>query len=81
MSAIDVHVTQGGSIVGGVVRAEASMVAKCSLCAREVESSASLGAGAFACAPCLRERLDALSVARFRLKESGSGVPWGKSAG
>jgi hypothetical protein len=81
MPAIDVHVSQGGSIVGGDVRPDAKLVAKCTLCARDVESAASLGSSGFACAPCLRERLDALSVARFRLKESGSGTPWGKVTG
>jgi hypothetical protein len=81
MVAIDVHVSQGGSIVGGDVRPDPKLVARCTVCARDVESSASLGAGAFACAPCLRERLDALSVARFRLRESGSGTPWGKVTG
>lgn len=81
MTAIDVHVSHGGTIVGGDVRPDPKLVARCSLCTRTVESSASLQAGAFACAPCLRERLDALSVARFRLKESGSGTPWGKVTG
>jgi len=81
MAAIDVHVTKGGTIVAGEVRADEKTVARCALCGRDVESSASLSGGQFACAPCLRERLDALSVARFRLKESGSGTPWGKSAG
>jgi hypothetical protein len=81
MPAIDVHVSQGGTIVGGEVRVDAKVVARCTLCGRDVESSASLRDGGFACAPCLRERLDALSVARFRLRESGSGTPWGKVTG
>ncbi len=81
MAAIDVCVSQGGTIVDGKVRVDPKAVAKCSLCGRDVESSAALAAGSYACAPCLRERLDALSVARFRLKESGSGVPWGKVTG
>ena len=81
IAAIDVHVSQGGTIVGGEVTIDARLVARCALCGRDVESSASLTRGEFACAPCLRERLDALSVARFRLKESGSGTPWGKVTG
>lgn len=81
MPAIDVHVSQGGTIVAGEVCVDAKVVARCSLCARDVESSVALAPGAFACAPCLRERLDALSVARFRLRESGSGTPWGKVTG
>jgi len=81
MAAIDVCVSQGGTIVGGEVRVDPKAVARCSLCGRDVESAAALAAGNYACAACLRERLDALSVARFRLKESGSGVPWGKVTG
>lgn len=81
MPGIDVHVSQGGTIVGGEVRADPKTVARCTLCARDVESAAALAAGSFACGPCLRERLDALSVARFRLRESGSGTPWGKVTG
>ena len=82
MSAIDVHVSRGGSIVGGVLEPNGELVARCSLCAKEVEASASIGPNATACAPCLRDRLDALSVARFRLRESRSGsLPWGKVTG
>jgi len=81
MPTIEVHVSKGGTIVGSDLRVDAKVVARCTLCGKDVESSASLGAGAFACAPCLRERLDALSVARFRLRESGSGTPWGKITG
>lgn len=81
IAAIDVHVTQGGRIVGGEVSTDARLVAHCALCGQDVESSASLTRGEFACAPCLRERLDALSVARFRLKETGARTPWGKVTG
>jgi hypothetical protein len=84
MSAIDIHVTVtgGGSIRNGELQTDAETTAKCTLCANEVEASASIGEGAFACAPCLRDRLDALSVARFRLRESRSGsLPWGKVTG
>lgn len=81
MAAIDVHVSRGGSIVSGEVRLDDKVVARCALCGSDVESSALLSGGQFACAPCLRERLDALSVARFRLKESGTGTPWGKVTG
>ncbi len=79
---IDVHVTGGGIISNGQVTADQSTVARCSLCSRDVEASATLGDGTSACAPCLRDRLDALSVARFRLGESRSGsLPWGKVTG
>ena len=80
--AIDVQVTGGGTISNGELRVDANAVARCTLCAREVEASATIGDGMTACASCLRERLDALSVARFRLRESRSGsLPWGKVTG
>ena len=81
MVAIEVHVSKGGTIIGSELRVDDKVVARCTLCGKSVESAASLGGGGFACAPCLRERLDALSVARFRLRESGSGTPWGKVTG
>lgn len=81
MSAIDVHVTEGGTITNGEVKIDSSTHARCGVCAREVEAAAAI-AGTYACAPCLRERLDALSIARFRLRESRtSSLPWGKVTG
>jgi hypothetical protein len=78
---IDVHVTRGGTITNGDLQADASIVARCTLCEKEVEASVTIGGGT-ACAPCLRDRLDALSVARFRLRESRtSSLPWGKVTG
>jgi len=80
-SSIDVHVTGGGTISGNDLRVDQTAKARCTLCARDVEAAAAIG-DAFACANCLRERLDALSVARFRLRESRSGsLPWGKVTG
>jgi hypothetical protein len=82
MSGIDVHVSGGGTISNGELRADTAAVASCTLCGKQVEASATIGASATACAPCLRERLDALSVARFRLRESRTGsLPWGKVTG
>lgn len=81
MSAIEVHVTGGGVINDSEMRIDSTTHAKCGLCARDVEAAAAIGSS-FACAPCLRERLDALSVARFRLRESRtSSLPWGKVTG
>jgi hypothetical protein len=79
---INVHVSGGGTISNGELRADPTAVAKCTLCARDVEAAAEIGKYATACALCLRDRLDALSVARFRLRESRSGsLPWGKVTG
>jgi len=81
-AAIDVQVTGGGIISNGELRADTTAVARCSLCSKDVEAAASIGNGVMACALCLRDRLDALSVARFRLRESRSGsLPWGKVTG
>jgi hypothetical protein len=79
---IDVRVTGGGTISNGQVTADQNTVARCTLCSRDVDAAATLADGAQACAPCLRDRLDALSVARFRLQQSRSGsLPWGKVTG
>ena len=81
MSAIDVQVTGGGTISNGELKIDATTHARCGLCAHDVEATAAI-AGTHACAQCLRERLDAMSVARFRLKESRtSSLPWGKVTG
>lgn len=81
MPVIDVHISQAGSIVAGELRTDPTTVAKCTLCGRDAEAVAAIGNGT-ACATCLRERLDALSVARFRLCEpKSSGTPWGKVTG
>lgn len=81
MSGIDVHVTGGGTISNGRLTADRTTVARCSLCSCEVEAAATLADGALACAPCLRDRLDALSVARFRLQPTRGSLPWGKVTG
>ena len=81
MSSIDVHVTGGGRTRNGELEIDSATHARCGLCAREVEAAAAI-AGTYACANCLRERLDAMSVARFRLRESRtSSLPWGKVTG
>jgi hypothetical protein len=81
---LDVQVTGGGTITNGELRPDPTAIARCSLCARQVDASVAIGHGATACAPCLRDRLDALSVARFRLGPSpsrSSSLPWGKVTG
>ena len=79
---IDVHVSKAGRIQNGELTTDTSMVAKCTLCNKDVEAAAALDKTQYACANCLRERLDALSVARFRLTESSSrSLPWGKVTG
>lgn len=86
--AIDVEITGCGRVRGEDVQADPSVVARCSLCGSQVEAAVSIsvppaaGTSALACANCLRARLDALSVGRFRLREpQTSGIPWGKISG
>jgi hypothetical protein len=87
-SNIEVRVDGRGIVTGGETREDAAVRALCSSCGQTSDVVASLGGGGdgaaklFACAACLRERLDAMSVARWRLKEArASGIPWGKSSG
>jgi hypothetical protein len=84
--AIDVEITGCGRVRGEDVQADPSVVARCSLCGAQVEAAVSIavaaGPSVLACANCLRARLDALSVGRFRLREpQTSGIPWGKISG
>lgn len=83
MAAIEVRVSQGGSVVQGQLRVDPAIVARCTLCEREVDAAAAIGGAGYACAPCLRERLDAMSVARFRLRDArpAEALPWGKVTG
>ena len=80
--AIEVIISGGGRVANGELHRNEATRATCSLCATDVEAATSLAGGAYACAACLRERLDALSVARFRMFEGKSqGLPWGKVSG
>ena len=82
---ITVKVAGYGTMKGAELQRDAATRASCSLCGGEAEAVADLGSGgAYACAACLRARLDALSVGRFRLREGHSerpGSPWGKVSG
>ena len=80
---IDVQITSGGTVSNGAVKLDPTTAASCSLCGKKVEASVGIGPDWTACAACLRDRLDALSVARFRLQETGpsSRIPWGKVTG
>jgi hypothetical protein len=89
--AIDVEITGCGRVHGEDVQVDPSVAARCSLCGKQVEAAVSIavgeaprdaGSSVLACANCLRARLDALSVGRFRLREpQTSGIPWGKISG
>ncbi len=83
---IDVEITGAGRVRAGGVEQDPKVRARCNVCGGEVDAAVSIAApgaaAAYACAPCLRARLDALSVGRFRLREGDSGgLPWGKISG
>ncbi|MFT7581451.1 MAG: hypothetical protein ACI9MR_003127 [Myxococcota bacterium] len=83
MTAIRVRVAGQGEVDGDAVNASAATEATCNLCGNAAASVASLDVGTtpatFACADCLRARLEAMSVARWRFQSAGTaGLPWGK---
>jgi hypothetical protein len=85
-SNIEVRVDGRGIVTGTEAREDTAIRAVCSNCGQTSDVVASLGgadggAKMFACAGCLRERLDAMSVARYRMKEASPGIPWGKNSG
>lgn len=85
-SKIEVRVHGRGSVRDGVPTPDAGIATRCDLCASETDATASVGVdggGPFACKSCLRERLEAMTLGTWLLREGGekSGLPWGKISG
>ena len=79
---IRVKVDAKGEVSDGRKVVAASTVARCDLCEATVDAVASVAADRFACKTCLRQRLEAITVALYELREPGtSGLPWGKVSG
>ena len=83
---IEVRVAGRGIVTGDKSQLDAATKATCSLCGSDADVVSSMvahdnSATLFACPNCLRVRLDAMSVARYRMREGGAGLPWGKVAG
>jgi hypothetical protein len=83
---IEVRVGGRGIVRGDESTVDAQVRSRCSLCSAEAETVASIsapgGTEMYACPNCLRERLDAISVGRWRLRDGQSaGLPWGKLSG
>jgi hypothetical protein len=79
---IAVKVDARGEVRDGKKTIEAGTVARCDLCEEIVDAVASVGSNAYACKVCLRQRLEAITVALYELREPGtSGLPWGKVSG
>lgn len=83
MDDIEVRVTGRGSVKGEAMTTDAKLQAHCGICARDVDLVVALNENLYACRACLRSRLDAASVATWRLAQPGKapGLPWGKVAG
>ncbi|MEW5852906.1 MAG: hypothetical protein AB2A00_29255 [Myxococcota bacterium] len=77
---IEVRVAGRGVARGDDLTMDPNTVAHCSVCGKDVDLVVSLTENTFTCRPCIRERLDATSVAGWRLGEQ-KGLPWGKVAG
>ena len=80
---IEVRISSHGAVCGDDTTDDAETRAVCDLCGGELDAVASVaqdGRGApFACASCLRDRLEAMSVARWRFRTAHkAGLPWGK---
>jgi len=78
---IEVRIGGSGVVSGDEAKPDAATEARCSLCGAKAEAVASVAADTFACADCLRARLEAMSVARWRLRDPSPGLPWGKVSG
>jgi hypothetical protein len=83
-AAIEVRVGGRGVASAEELRMDPATQAKCDLCEKDLDAVVSVGrAGGpavFACAECIRERLGAMSIARWRLKDDHK-TPWGKISG
>lgn len=87
MAAIEVRIATKGSVRDGVATRDQEQTARCELCSSDVDAVASMspeGGAPFACKACLRERLEAMTVGAWVLRESPPGdarLPWGKVSG
>lgn len=83
---IEVRVAGRGMVRGDSVVPDTTVEAHCTMCGASAEAVVSLSDkdgkhALFACPMCIRSRLDAMSVGRYRLREPAGGLPWGKVAG
>ena len=79
---IEVRIAGRGRVCDGEPTEEPATEATCDLCGEEAEMVVSVAADRFACKSCLRQRLEATTVAGWLLRAPGDrGLPWGKNAG
>jgi len=85
-SSIEVRVHERGSVRDGSPSPDKGTQAKCGLCEATVDAVVSVGreaAAPFACKSCLRERLEAITLGSWLLRDDSEkgGLPWGKISG
>ena len=81
---IEVKVSGRGTVRDGDPSADGATTARCALCERDVDTVVSVtpAADVHACKDCLRQRLEATTVAQWLLRDpAASGLPWGKFSG
>ena len=82
---ISVRIAGKGTITDGAPAADPGMSSRCDLCHLDVDAVASVGIGVdalYACKECLRQRLEAITVASWVMRDPApSGLPWGKVSG
>jgi hypothetical protein len=83
-SGIEVRIQGKGLVKDGNATKSPAQTAHCDLCDADVDMVASTGpsgSGPFGCKSCLRERLEAMTLGRWHLRDPGEGTPWGKVSG
>lgn len=82
-STIEVRVAGNGTVRAGTKALDPETKAHCDLCDTDDEvvvSTSTEGGAPFACRSCLRQRLEATTIAMYELRNS-AGLPWGKISG
>jgi hypothetical protein len=82
-STIEVRVAGTGSVRDSHRTTDPKTEAHCDLCDTDAEvvvSTTASGGAPFACRVCLRQRLEATTIAIYELRGS-EGLPWGKISG
>lgn len=71
-----------GRVQGETIVQDEALAAACDACG-QAEAPVVVFGGACVCAECMRQGLNALSVARWRLdhERGARGLPWGKISG
>lgn len=83
MASIEVRVAGRGSVRDGDKVVDEATGGRCDLCGQDTDAIVSMtpdGTAPFGCKACLRQRLEAITVALWLHRDDGypGGLPWGK---